>query len=535
MHRPLRFRAPRLVVRLLASSAVVAACATTHPPPHEARTAFPFEEATVAELATALESGALTSRGLTEAYLARIEALDRQGPALHSMIVVNPEALAIADSLDAERRAGRVRGPLHGIPVVLKDNIATGDRMPTTAGSRALEGVIAPRDAFLVQRLRAAGAVILGKANLSEWANFRSTASSSGWSGVGGQVRNPYVLDRSPCGSSSGSAVVVAANLAPLAVGTETDGSIVCPASANGIVGIKPTLGVVSRSGIVPIAHSQDIAGPMARTVADAALLLNALTGRDAADATTSSAPGVDYTRALDASALRGARIGVVRTRMAGYHTATDSLLERAIADLRAAGAIVVDSLAVPHHGDYDEAEWTILLHEFRHDLNAYLASLGDATRVRTLADVIAFNRRDSERSMPHFGQEIFLLAEATTGLEAREYLEAKETARFAAAGIDSILRQHSLDALIAPTGSPSWPIDPVLGDHFIGASSGPAAVAGYPNITVPMGQVSGLPVGLSFFGTARSEPRLIALAYAYEQATRHRTPPRFLPTLEPR
>lgn len=495
---------------------------------------FPFEEATVAELVAAMEAGRLTSRALVAAYLSRIEALDRQGPALHAMIVVNPQALAIADSLDAERRVGRVRGPLHGIPVVLKDNIATADRMPTTAGSRALEGVIAPEDAFVARRLREAGAVILGKANLSEWANFRSTRSSSGWSGVGGQVRNPYVLDRSPCGSSSGSAVVVAANLAPLAVGTETDGSIVCPSSATGIVGIKPTLGLVSRTGIVPIAHSQDIAGPMARTVADAALLLNALAARDARDATTSSAPAaVDYTRSLDAGALRGARIGVVRTRMAGYHPGTDALLERALADMRAAGAVIVDSLAVPHHGQYGGAEWTTLLHEFRHDLNAYLAWLGDRTPVRTLADLIAFNERDREHSMPFFGQEIFILAEATGGLEAPEYVAARETAKLAAVGIDSILRLHSLDALVAPTGSPAWPTDLVLGDHFVGSASAPAAVAGYPHVTVPMGQHMHLPVGLSFFGTAWSEPRLVALAYAYEQATRHRTPPRFLPTLE--
>jgi amidase len=494
---------------------------------------FPYEEATVAELADAMASGRVTARALLDAYIARIEALDRQGPALHSMIVLNPRARAVADSLDAERRAGRVRGPLHGIPVVLKDNIATADGMATTAGSRALEGVMAPADAFLVAQLRAAGAVILGKSNLSEWANFRSTASSSGWSGVGGQVRNPYVLDRSPCGSSSGSAVVVAANMAPLAIGTETDGSVVCPAGVNGIVGIKPTVGLVSRTGIVPISHSQDIAGPMTRTVADAAVLLNAMTGRDPRDATTSSAPvHVDYTRGLDASALRGARVGIVRTRMAGYHAGTDSLLNRAIADLRAAGATVVDSLAVPHHGQYGGAEWTILLHEFRHDLNAYLAWLGEASPVRTLADVIAFNERDRERSMPHFRQEIFVLSQATSGLDAPEYLQALETAKLAAAGIDSILQLHTLDALVAPTGSPAWPIDLVLGDHFIGSASAPAAVAGYPHITVPMGQVAGLPVGLSFFGTAWSEARLIALAYAYEQATRHRAPPRFMPTV---
>jgi amidase len=534
---PSRPRSRALSATLLALTAFAPGCARPIPSgdvgPAPAMD-FRWEEATVADLAAALEAGSVTSRTLVEAYLGRIHALDRQGPALHAMITTNPQALAIADSLDAERRAGRVRGPLHGIPVVLKDNIATADRMPTTAGSRALEGVIAPEDAFVARRLREAGAVILGKANLSEWANFRSTRSSSGWSAIGGQVRNPYVLDRSPCGSSSGSAVVVAANLAPLAIGTETDGSIVCPASANGIVGIKPTIGLVSRSGIVPISHSQDIAGPMARTVADAALLLNAMTGRDASDATTSSArAAVDYTRPLDAAALRGARIGIVRTRMAGYHPATDALLETAIADFRAAGAIIVDSLAVPHHGQYGGAEWAILLHEFRHDLNAYLAALGDRTSVLTLADLIAFNERDREQSMPFFGQEIFTLAEATKGLEAEEYVKARETAKLAGAGIDSILRLHALDALVAPTGSPAWPIDLLLGDHFVGSSSAPAAVAGYPHITVPMGQVSGLPVGLSFFGTAWSEPRLIALAYAYEQATRHRTPPRFIPSLD--
>jgi amidase len=531
--------APTLPPATAASPATAATAATTATTVPAATTvvpavpAFALAEATVAELAEAMAAGRLTSRAVVDAYLDRIEALDRQGPALHSMIALNPRARAVADSLDAERRAGRVRGPLHGIPVVLKDNIATADGMATTAGSRALEGVHAPADAFLVAQLRAAGALILGKANLSEWANFRSTSSSSGWSAVGGQVRNPYVLDRSPCGSSSGSAVVVAANMAPLAIGTETDGSVVCPAGVNGVVGIKPTVGLVSRTGIVPISQSQDIAGPMARTVADAAALLNAMAGRDPRDATTSSAPvDVDYTRVLEAGALGGARIGIVRTRMAGYHAGADSLLNRAIADLRAAGATVVDSLAVPHHGEYGGAEWTILLHEFRHDLNAYLAWLGEASPVRTLADVIAFNERDRERSMPHFRQEIFVLSEATSGLDAPEYLAALETAKLAAAGIDSILRLHALDALVAPTGSPAWSIDLVLGDHFTGSASSPAAVAGYPHITVPMGQVAGLPVGLSFFGTAWSEPRLIALAYAYEQATRHRAPPRFLPTV---
>jgi amidase len=513
---------------------LLAGCTIEPSPPASAVAggAFDLEEATVAELAEAMAAGRLSSREIVEAYLGRIRALDRQGPTLRAMLDLNPDALAIADSLDAERREGRVRGPLHGIPVVIKDNIATADGMTTTAGSRALEGVVAPADAFVVERLRASGAVILGKTNLSEWANFRSTRSSSGWSGRGGQVRNPYVLDRSPCGSSSGSGVAVAANLAPLAVGTETDGSIVCPAGANGVVGMKPTIGLVSRTGIVPIAHSQDIAGPMARTVADAVALLDAMTGRDVADPTTTvRAAEQDYARYLDAGALAGARIGVVRERMAGYHPGMDGLLDAAIADLRAAGAVVIDSLAVPHHGAYGGAEWTILLHEFRHDLNAYLGWLGEAATVRSLAEIIEFNERDADRSLPYFGQEIFLLAEATAGLDAAEYRAALETAKLAGAGIDSILREHRLDALAAPTGSPAWAIDLVTGDHFLGASSGPAAVAGYPNITVPMGQVFGLPVGISFFGAAWSEPTLIGIAYAYEQATRHRTPPRFLPT----
>jgi amidase len=523
-----------LPVPLLALAFLLAGCGAAGDPsagPSPAAS-FAVEEATVAELQQAMESGALTSRSLTAAYLARIEAVDQQGPTLRAMLDLNPDALAIADELDAERRAGRVRGPLHGIPVVIKDNIDTADRMTTTAGSRALEGSIAPRDAFIVDRLREAGAVILGKANLSEWANFRSTRSSSGWSGRGGQVRNPYALDRSPCGSSSGSAVAVAANLAALAVGTETDGSIVCPAGATGVVGIKPTIGLVSRSGIIPIAHSQDIAGPMTRTVADAAALLSAMAGEDARDPTTTGGRAEpDYTRYLDGDALRGARLGIVRTRMAGYHPGTDSLLDAAVADLRAAGATVIDSLAVPHHGQYGGAEWTILLYEFKHGLNQYLAGLGDAAPVRTLADIIAFNERDRDRSMPYFGQEIFLLAEAKGDLTEPEYLEALDTAKLAGVGIDSLLRQHELDALVAPTGSPAWAIDLVTGDHFLGASSAPAAVAGYPNISLPMGQVFGLPVGLSFFGTAWSEPRLIALAYAYEQATRHRAPPGFAPS----
>jgi amidase len=510
--------------------AVMAGCATTPPP--SIAPAFPLEEITVNELREGMESGRLTARGIVDAYLARIEMLDRSGPELRAILEINPEARATADSLDAERRAGRVRGALHGIPVLLKDNIDTADRLTTTAGALALEGSIAPRDAFIVERLRAEGVIILGKANLSEWANFRSTRSSSGWSARGGQVRNPYALDRSPCGSSSGSAAAVSANLAPLAIGTETDGSIVCPASATGVVGIKPTVGLVSRSGIIPIAASQDVAGPMARSVADAAALLNGLVGEDPADRSTQGIrAAADYTVYLDEGALQGKRLGIVRTGMTGYHPGTDSLFEAAVRDLRAAGAVIIDSLALPHHGEYGQAEWVILQYEFRDGLNRYLSELGDGAPVRSLAEIIAFNEREREVSMPFFGQEILELSEARGPLTEGEYLDALETATRAAVGIDSILRLHRLDALVAPTGSPAWPIDLVLGDRFLGGSSQPAAVAGYPNVTVPMGQVHGLPVGISFFGTAWSEPTLIGIAYAYERATRHRAVPRFRAT----
>lgn len=499
--------------------------------------AFELEEATIAELQEGMRTGKYTARSLTEAYLARMAALDRQGPALQAMLDLNPDALEIADRLDAERRAGKVRGPLHGVPIVIKDNIATADRMTTTAGSLALEGSIAARDAFVVERLREAGAVILGKTNLSEWANFRSTQSSSGWSGRGGQAKNPYALDRSPCGSSSGTGVAVAANFAAAGVGTETNGSVVCPASANGLVGLKPTLGLVSRSGIIPIAHSQDIAGPMTRTVRDAAILLGAMTGADPRDTITSQSREkveADYTRFLAPDGLKGARIGVARKRVTGYSPETDTLFARAIEAMRAAGAEIVDTVDIPYLGEYGGDSYTVLLYEFKEDLNRYLAELGPNAPVKSLEEIIAFNKRNADRSMPFFGQEILESAQAKGGLTDTVYTKALAKAkRMAQTGIDSIMQVHRLDAIVAPTGSPAWPIDLINGDHFLGASSTPAAVAGYPNLTVPMGNAFGLPVGISFIGRAWSEPTLLRLGYAFEQATRHRTPPRFLPTVD--
>ena len=482
-------------------------------------------------------SGRTTSRAITQLYLQQIASMDQRGPALRHILEINPEALLIAEQLDRERQERGPRGPMHGIPVLLKDNIDTADGMTTTAGSFALEGSVPLRDAFIVKRLRDAGTVILGKTNMSEWANFRSTHSSSGWSGRGGQGKNPYVLDRNPCGSSSGSGAAISANYAAVAVGTETDGSIVCPAAANGIVGIKPTLGLVSRSRIIPIAHSQDTAGPMARTVADAAILLNILAGIDARDSATSRSRGksaVDYTRFLDANALKGARIGVAREKYFGYSDAADKLVENAIAEMKRRGAIIIDPANVPTAGKFDDTEFEVLLYEFKADLNSYLAQLGPAAPVKSLAEIIAFNERNKTREMPYFGQEIMLRAQKKAPLTSQTYRNAlaRNLRMSRTEGIDAVMNTHRLDAIVAPTGSPPWPIDLVNGDHFTGASSTPAAVAGYPNINVPAGFAHGLPVGISFFGRAWSEPRLIAIAYAFEQATKHRQAPRFLPTL---
>ncbi|HEV2404037.1 MAG TPA: amidase [Ktedonobacterales bacterium] len=495
-----------------------------------------LEEMTIARMRAAMESGELTARRLSEMYLERIQALDAGGPTLRSVIETNPDALAIAEALDRERAAGSTRGPLHGIPVLLKDNIDTADALHTTAGSLALLDSRPERDAFVAERLRAAGAVLLGKANMSEWANFRSTHSSSGWSARGGQALNPYSLDRSTSGSSSGSASAVAANLAAASLGTETDGSILSPANVNGVVGIKPTVGLTSRAGVVPIAHSQDTVGPFGRTVADAAALLSAIAGPDPRDPATKAGAGrghPDYTRFLDADALRGARLGIPREVFFGYSDKTDAVIEGAIETLRAAGAVIVDPANIPtaKQMSASESELTVLLFEIKADMAAYLATRVGANPPRTLADLIAFNEAHAGEEMPFFGQEHFIRAHEKGGLDDPEYLAAlAENQRLARAeGIDAALVAHQLDALVMPTGSPAWKIDHVNGDHHGGgASSQPAALAGYPAINVPAGEVHGLPVGLTFMGTAFSEPKLIALAYAFEQATRARRAPRY-------
>jgi amidase len=497
----------------------------------------PVVEATIDDLRAGQADGRMTARSIAESYLERIRLLDRQGPALSAVIEVNPEALAIADALDEERRAGGPRGPLHGIPILIKDNIATADLMETTAGSLALVGAKVPRDSGVARRLREAGALILGKTNLSEWANFRSNRSSSGWSGRGGQTKNPYALDRNPCGSSSGSGVAVAASLCAAAIGTETNGSIVCPASANSVVGLKPTVGLVSRAGIVPISHSQDTAGPMARTVRDAAILLGALVGADPRDPLSEQAAPrgeSDYTQYLVADGLRGARIGVARNFF-DFHERVDQLMEEAITALRAAGAILVDPTNLELPPESREARFNVLLYEFKADLNAYLAELGGKAPVHSLAELIAFNEANRQREMPYFEQELLQAAQAKGPLTSEEYLEALALARRVTReeGIDKVMDEHRLDALIAPTGGPPWTIDLINGDHFGGGSSTPAAVAGYPNITVPAGYIYGLPVGLSFFGRAFSEPTLLRIAHGFEQATKLRRPPQYLPTAD--
>ncbi|MFO1314061.1 MAG: amidase [Burkholderiales bacterium] len=522
----------------LTGAAAVAQAATGNAAAQAPGTAvarFELADATVADLQAAMASGARSAVSIAQDYLARIDAVDRHGPAINAMIELNPDALAIAGALDRERKEKGARGPLHGIPVVLKDNIDTADRMRTSAGSLALAEAIAPQDAFVVARLRAAGCVILGKTNLSEWANFRSSRSTSGWSGRGGQTRNPYALDRNTSGSSSGSAAAMAAGLAAVAVGTETDGSIVSPSSTCGLVGVKPTVGLVSRTGIVPIAHSQDSAGPMARTVADAAVLLGAMTSVDPGDAAMRGRRGrvpADYTRFLDAGGLKGARIGVAR-EFFGSNDRVDRVIEEAIAAMKSAGAIVVDPVKIRHRDKLDATELEVLLYEFKADLNAYLRAAGTGASVRSMAELIEYNERNAAREMPFFAQERLVESQKKGPLTDAAYRKALAANRRLAGveGIDATLAKHRLDALVAPTGGPAWLTDYVNGDHYSGSCSQPAAVAGYPHVTVPAGFAFGLPVGVSFFAGAWSEPTLIRLAYAYEQATQARRPPQFLPT----
>jgi amidase len=497
--------------------------------------AYDVEEKSIAQLQADLASGAVTCEALVQAYLDRIDAIDRAGPTLNSVIVTNPNAISDAQALDASQRAGGALGPLHCIPILIKDNIETLDPMATTAGSLALADNASNRDAPLVARLRAAGAIILGKTNLSEWANIRSSHSTSGWSAVGGLTRNPYALDRNTCGSSSGSGAAAAASLAAITIGTETDGSITCPSAINGLVGIKPTVGLVSRTHVVPISHSQDTPGPMGRSVADVAAVLSVIAGSDAADAATAEADArrADYTAALDASALQGRRIGVVRF-MAGFHPPVDALFEQAIAEMREAGAEIVEITERPASmNGLGADELTILLAELRSDLNAYLASTPQAVRTRTLAEVIAFNAQTPAETAL-FGQDLFEQAEATSGVEDPAYRAAHGRASAAArAAIDTMMREHRVDALAAPSLGAAWTTDIVNGDHYIGGGASQLpAVSGYPHITVPMGQVGGLPVGLSLFAEAWSEAKLLSFAYAYEQRAQARTPPRYLPTI---
>jgi len=513
--------------------AVILSTATAAParPPQVA-------EASVTELQSAMSRGALTSAQLVTAYLARIKAIDSAGPKINSIIELNPDAKTIAAALDRERSVKGPRGPLHGIPVLLKDNIATADRMQTTAGSLALLGDIAVKDAFIVQKLRDAGAVILGKTNLSEWANIRSTRATSGWSARGGLTRNPYALDRNTSGSSSGSAAAVAASLAAIAVGTETDGSITSPASLASLVGMKPTVGLVSRAGIIPIAHSQDTAGPMTRTVADAAVLLTVLAGPDVQDPATRDADKYqqDYTRFLDINGLKGKRIGVVRSQFAGQSDLVAGVVQAELAVLKAQGAILVEIAEIPNTAKYADSELALLLFELKADLPKYLAAYAPGSPIKTLADVIAFNEKNSAKEMPYFAQELFVNAQAKDGLDSQEYKDAlANNLKFSREqGIDKVLAEHQLDALVAPTGELAWLTDFIHGDSSGNSFTSPAAVAGYPHITVPAGFVKGLACGISFVGTAWSEPTLIAMAYAYEQASHRRRPPAYARSVKP-
>ncbi len=510
----------------------VNSCATDSQKTPQSTDHFPLNEITIRELIHGYEAGTSSCEKVTQQYLKRIESIDKSGATLCSVIQLNPDAIEQARELDSLRKSGTMKGPLHGIPVLLKDNINTAGNMNTTAGSLALKNNKATKNAFVAQKLIDAGALILGKTNLSEWANFRSTRSSSGWSAVGGQTRNPYFLDRSPCGSSSGSGVAVSANLCSFAIGTETDGSIVCPATINGIVGVKPTLGLVSRAGIVPIAHSHDTAGPMTRSVTDAAIVLGVLAGVDENDPYTKRSIGKgigDYTSFLKTESLNGSRIGIARTFF-GFHEKVDELMEKAIVDIRGMGATMVEMEKDELHDLADEDAYAVLLYEFKHDLKAYLSTCGAAVTIRSLDDLIAFNEANKDQEMPYFTQEVFMDAQNKGPLTDPEYLNALDNVLKSNGenGIDKAIKAHALDAIIAPTGGPAWTIDMINGDHYRGGSSSPAARSGYPSITVPMGFVHGLPVGISFFASAFSESTLIGLAFAYEQATKFRRPPTF-------
>ncbi len=500
---------------------------------------FELSEMTISQMAEEMRSGSFASTDLVRLYVERAASIDASGPAINSILEPNPDAAGIASTLDGERVLGRERGSLHGVPILIKDNIDTADRVATTAGSLALEGSVAKEDATVAARLREAGAVILGKTNLSEWANFRSTQSASGWSSRGGQTLNPYSLDRSPSGSSSGSASAVAANLAAAALGTETNGSILSPAAANGVVGLKPTVGLTSRAGVVPIAESQDTVGPITRTVENAALVLGSLVGLDPRDPATEESEGEfhsDYTSFLDPDGLRGARIGVARDTYFGYSPEADEVIEAAIEDIKSLGAEVIDPAGIPTAADMasGDAGLTVLLYEFKDGINKYLSTLGDGFP-ETLEDLISFNEENRDRVMPYFGQELFEQAQEKGSLDDEEYVNALEESRrlSRADGIDAVMDEKNLDALVAPTGSPAVKVDLINGDHFLGASSTPSAMAGYPAITVPAGYSFGLPIGLTFTGRAFSEPKLLSLAYAFEQATLHRRPPDFLTTVE--
>jgi len=498
---------------------------------------FELDEVSITELHAGMVSGRWSSREITEMYLRRIEEIDGQGPTLRSLIETNPDALDVAAERDREREGGQVRGCLHGIPIIVKDNIATHDRMTTTAGSYALEGSIPPEDSGVARRLRDAGAILLGKANLSEWANFRSSRSSSGWSGRGGQCRNPYVLDRNPCGSSSGSGAAASASLCAAAIGTETNGSIVCPSNANGVVGIKPTVGLVSRSRIIPISHTQDTAGPMARTVQDAAMVLGCITGVDPADPATTASEGnahADYTPFLDPDGLNGARIGVA-TQYAEGHEAVEALLAEALEVMRGAGATVIEIPTVDAWRQMGRPSGQLMRYEFKANLNAYLSGLGPDAPVKSLEEIIAFNEANADREMPWFQQEIFIQCQEMGPLTDSAYTDAlAEAMRLSREeGIDAVMEEHELDAIVAPTGSPAWTTDVINGDRFLMSSSSPAAISGYPNISVPMGFFTELPVNISIWGRAWSEPQLLRIAFAYEQLTRHRRKPKFIPALD--